>query len=49
VICLDKTGAITENKMELQQVYEYETGELTDIPAAAWLLSLNWNAVGAFF
>ena len=31
VICLDKTGTITKNKMEVKQVYVFETDQLKDV------------------
>jgi P-type Ca2+ transporter type 2C len=30
VLCLDKTGTITENRMELVRIYVHETGEILD-------------------
>ena len=31
VFCLDKTGTITENRMEVKTIYDYETDQLVDI------------------
>lgn len=34
VLCLDKTGTITENKMQVKSVYEFEQDKLTDLPGS---------------
>jgi P-type Ca2+ transporter type 2C len=31
VLCLDKTGTITENKMQVRSVYDHATGTITDL------------------
>lgn len=37
VICLDKTGTITENRMQVKTIYDYGTNELTDLDENTYL------------
>ncbi len=37
VICLDKTGTITENKMQVKTIYDYENDQLTDLSGTGLL------------
>ncbi len=41
VLCLDKTGTITENKMLVKTIYDYKTGSLTDVENNAGLKGQN--------
>ena len=41
VICLDKTGTITENRMQVKQVYDYETDSFADLDLEGPLQNIN--------
>lgn len=47
VLCLDKTGTITENKMQVKTVYNYTADTVADLANNTWLQSKKvvWYAV----
>ncbi len=47
VICLDKTGTITENSMQVKMIYDYETDKLLDLEKSEKIMDANVLRYGA--